>query len=137
MKKIFAVVIVTPVLTLFIGIGVLAYKISGTWDNRNTDVLIANITAICGISGIVIALVVSAFIGLVFYSRWQQDRLWSPKLPKQVPLQPQVPAWDAPPPLQLNDKKGHLYSAGPAGYEDLSGDVFGETATIDNIDWSH
>lgn len=134
MKKIFAVVIVTPILALFVGIGVLAYNISGTWDNRNTDVLIANITAVCGIGGIAVALMLSAFVGLVFYSKWQRDRDWAAPPPRILPKQ-QIPSWDAPPPLLLEDKKGQLLSNGPAGYEDLSGDVFGESNAIDMGEW--
>ena len=94
MKKIFAVVIVTPVLALFAGIGVLAFNIAGSWDTRNTDVLISGVITACGIGGVVVALVLSAFVGLVFYSRWQQERQWSvPPPPKVLPPANQIPSW--------------------------------------------
>lgn len=133
MKKIFAVVIVTPILALFTGIGVLAFNIADTWDTRNTDVLISGLVTACGIGGVVVALVLGAFVALAFYARWQRDKEWSP--PSRVLPKNQVPNWDAPPPLQLEDKKGYLHSTGPAGYEDLLGDVFSDTISIDDESW--
>ena len=66
MKRIFAVVVAAPILALFVGIGTLAFSIAGTWDERNTDVLISNLTMVCGLAGLVVALILAAFIGLVF-----------------------------------------------------------------------
>lgn len=134
MKKIFALVIVTPILALFGGIGVLAFHVADSWDERNTDVLISNVTVACGIGGLVLALVLSAFVGLVFYARWQRDRHWDEppgwrisqgRLPAPRPPY-QLPVWmDGPPPLpEIQEPKGRLYSLGPRSYEDLDNSLF-------------
>lgn len=134
MKQILTLVIVAPILALFGGIGVLAFSVANKWDERNTDVLISNVTVACGIGGIVIALVLSAFIGLTFYARWQRDRYWSEppggrlgqhRLPGPPTIQ-HPPAWlDTPPLLPDNQEpKGRLYSLGPRAYEDLDQSLF-------------
>lgn len=144
MKNIFAVVIAAPILALFAGIGVLAFRVAGKWDERNTDVLISNITLVCSIGGLILALLLAAFVGLVFYSRWQRDKHWDepPFLryapPKRIssPMH-QQPSWmEMPPALpDSRESKGHLYSAGPGVYEDLDQSLFGDSNTIDS-DWS-
>ena len=145
MKRIFAVVVAAPILALFAGVGTLAFSVAGKWDERNTDVLITNLTMICGVAGLVLALVLSAFVGLVFYSRWQKDHHWStppmwsnPRV-RQVPqaTPPQLPAWmDGPPPLTGDaTPKGRLYSAGPGTYEDLDDTLFGDSQSI-QTEWS-
>ena len=35
MKRIFAIVVATPILTLFVGVGTLALGVAGKWDERN------------------------------------------------------------------------------------------------------
>ncbi|MEZ4678188.1 MAG: hypothetical protein R2932_28625 [Caldilineaceae bacterium] len=143
MKQIFAVVVAAPILALFAGIGVLAFRIADKWDERNTDVLISNITMACGIGGIVLALLLAAFVGLVFYGRWQRDKHWDdPPLlrynqPRRLPVTMQQPAWlDMPPGLpDLQETKGRLHSAGPNAYEDLDQSLFGDSDAIDS-EWS-
>jgi len=143
MKKIFSIVVAAPVLALFTGIGVLAFRIADKWDERNTDVLISNVTMACGIGGLVLALVLAAFVGLVFYSRWQREKHWDepPFLrynqPKRLPSSVQQQPWlDMPPALpDMQDSKGRLYSSGPSAYEDLDQSLFGDSNTIDS-EWS-
>jgi len=141
-KKIFAFVIVIPVLALFGGIGVLAYHIAGTWDERNTDVLITGVITACGIGGLVVALALATFVGLVFYARWQQDRSWGAaptwrSSPKLLPPVDQPPPWlDRPSALpQPQEPKGRLYSAGPSAYEDLDNSLFTDSPRNDT-QWS-
>jgi hypothetical protein len=144
MKKIFSLVIAAPILALFAGIGVLAFRIGDKWDERNTDVLISNVTMICGIGGLAIAVALAAFVGLVFYARWQRDKHWdeppmwrhgpSRRLPSSLPHQP--PWMDMPPALpDMQAPKGRLYTSGPGMYEDLDQSLFGDSQTIDT-DWS-
>ncbi len=142
MKKIFALVIVVPILALFGGIGVLAYHIAGTWDERNTDVLITGITTACGIGGLVVALALAAFVGLIFYARWQQDRSWGAapswrSSPKILPPPDMQPPWlDMPPALPPpQEPKGKLHSAGPGAYEDLDNSLFTDSPSNDT-GWS-
>lgn len=140
MKKIFSLVIAAPILALFVGIGVLAFRIGDHWDERNTDVLISNVTMICGIGGLAISLALAAFVGLVFYARWQRDKSWdepsgwrgsSPKrLPHPSTLQP--PWMDVPPQLpDMQEPKGRLYTSGPGTYEDLDRSLFDDNGVID------
>lgn len=145
MKKILSLVVAAPILALFGGIGVLAYRIAGKWDERNTDVLISNITMVCGIGGLVLALALAAFVGLVFYARWQRDKHWDEppmwrgssnrqRLPYPGPQQP--PWLDMPPQLtDAQEPKGRLYSAGPRAYEDLDRALFDDGQVIET-QWS-
>jgi hypothetical protein len=123
---------------------VLAFRIAGKWDERNTDVLISNVTLVCGIGGLVLALILAAFVGLVFYSRWQRDKHWDepPILrydpPKRLsPPMHQPPPWmEMPPALpDSQEPKGRLYSSGPSVYEDLDQSLFSDSNTIDS-EWS-
>jgi hypothetical protein len=140
MKKIFSLVIAAPILALFVGIGVLAFRIGDHWDERNTDVLISNVTMICGIGGLAISLALAAFVGLVFYARWQRDKSWdeppgwrhgpSRRLPSPGPHQP--PWMDMPPQLpDMQEPKGRLYTSGPGAYEDLDRSLFDDNGVID------
>lgn len=142
MKKIFAVVIVTPLLALFIGVGMLAFRVSDKWDERNTDVLISNITMICGVGGLVISLLLGSFIALVIYAYWRQNQqmmppMWGGKPPRRSRLPDDIPPWmDAPPPLPPPDEpKGRLHTLGPSAYEDLDTSLFGDSHTI-STEWS-
>ena len=144
MKRVFAVVVSAPILALFVGVGTLAFSIAGTWDERNTDVLISNITMVCGMSGLVLALLFAPFVGLVFYSRWQRDHGWNDpsswggthvrRLPQSTQ---QIPAWMEQPPLLTaeQDPKGRLYSSGPNSYEDLDTTLFDDGQPI-HTEWS-
>lgn len=135
MKKILATIMVAPILTLFVGVGILAFSVSNKWDERNTDVLITNLTMVCGIGGLVIALILGSFVSLAFYSRWMQERqllpppMWTPKPVRRNRLPNQQPAWmDSPPPLLTvaDEPKGRLHSPGPSAYEDLDTSLFGD-----------
>jgi len=141
MKKIFSLVVATPILALFVGIGVLAFRIGDSWDERNTDVFISNMTMICGIGGLALALALAAFVGLVFYARWQRDKhwdeppLWRPDPPRRLSAAgpPQAPWLDMPPALSdTQAPKGRLYTSGPGMYEDLDQSLFGDSQTIDS-----
>lgn len=140
MKKIFSLVVAAPILALFVGIGLLAIRIGDHWDERNTDVLISNVTMICGIGGLAISLAFAAFVGLVFYARWQRDKHWDePPGWRQSPSRrlpslgaQQQPWMDIPPQLpDMQEPKGRLYTNGPSAYEDLDRSLFDENNVID------
>lgn len=143
MKKIFALVIVTPILALFAGIGVLAFNIAGVWDERNTDVLISNISLICGLGGLAVAVTLATLIGVVLFARWQRARemdgvaSWrnTPRMLPQPAPYPTHPWLEAPPALPgTPEVKGRLYSTGPSGYEDLDNSLFAGDQPTD-ADW--
>lgn len=140
MKKIFSLVVAAPILALFVGIGLLAIRIGDHWDERNTDVLISNVTMICGMGGLAISLALAAFVGLVFYARWQRDKHWDePPGWRQSPSRrlpslgaQQQPWMDIPPQLpDMQEPKGRLYTNGPSAYEDLDRSLFDENNVID------
>lgn len=140
MKRIFSLVIAAPILALFVGIGVLAFRIGDHWDERNTDVLVSNVTMICGIGGLILALAFASFVGLVFYARWQQNKHWGEpsgwrhssarRLPYPSPQQP--PWMEMPPQLpNMQEPKGRLYTSGTSAYEDLDRSLFDDRTVID------
>lgn len=121
MKTIFAVVISAPILALFLGVGSWALKMADSWTPTNTDVLIGGIVSACTTGGIVMALILSALIALVFYSRLQQERDYAP--PRwhweQYPSLPPSTTWrEVPPPmLTMNQTNGEWHSRGPEIYD--------------------
>jgi len=126
MKKLLAVVVCAPILAMFVGMGVLAYNVAQTWDQRNTDVLLSGLVTSCLAGAIVISLILSCFIALVWYARWQRDQSWS--LPSQH--YPQLPRqsdtfWTQPPPsIEMKaDDVGSWDSSGPGAYDTI-GDTF-------------
>lgn len=125
MKKMIAVIVATPILALFLGIGVMALSIADTWDERNTDVMISNISVICGIGGLAFALVLASIVGIVLITRLSsRDRAPTWRESGRT-LKP--PVWLESPPLlpDSTQSRGRLYSNGPSAYEDLDQTLFG------------
>ncbi len=141
MKRIFTVVIVTPILTLFLGIGVLALSIADSWDERNTDVLISNLSLACALGGMAVAFALTLLVGVVFCARWQQQRRSFQRVSgrheaKSIPALPDYQPWITalPTPPATPEAKGKLYSPGPQGYEDLDNSLFGKSPN-DDSEW--
>ena len=129
MKKMIAVIVATPILALFLGIGVMALSIADTWDERNTDVMISNISVICGIGGLAFALVLAAIVGIVMITRLPpRDRTPTWREGGRT-LKP--PVWIERPPLlpDSTQTRGRLYSNGPSAYEDLDQTLFGDESS--------
>ena len=106
-------------LALFIGAGVLAFRISDTWTDVNTQALVNGVTMVCGGVGVLAALVISVLIGIPLGRRMEQGR--SEDRPVRVSLPSSTPAprgWDAPPPMlsAKPDDTGTWQSGGPAAY---------------------
>lgn len=138
MKKMFALLVAAPILALFVGIGVLSFGISQKWDERNTDMLINNLSLACVMGGVAMSLMLGALLVVVLYARWRQSRHWlvggSQRRSLRTAL-PQQPWLDAPPALPPpREVKGKLYSSGAQGYEDIDRSLFGESPS-DEMDW--
>ena len=56
MKNVFSIAIAAPILAMFVDIGAPTYRISGTWDQRNTDTLISGVMTTYSIGGVLISL---------------------------------------------------------------------------------
>lgn len=123
MKKIFAMVVAAPLLVLFVGVGVWAAKLADTWTPTNTDVLVGGLVSACATGGIVVALILSAFIALVFYSRFQRDAdvippaRWNQRATPTLPYQPTTWREVQPPMLTTKQSMGEWHSQGPASYD--------------------
>lgn len=122
MKKIITIIVAAPVLTLFVGVGVWAFRMSDTWTPANTDALIGGLVAACLGGGLVIALILAALWALVFYNRLSSgpdlipsgwDQRSTPPLPDHQSGWREV----QPPQIITNQNAGEWHSQGPAVYD--------------------
>jgi len=120
-KNLLAAVALTPVAAIFLGVGVLAYNVSQTWDSRNTDALISGLVASCSMGGIVISGILAAIVGIPFamrlMDRWREaDRLAA--APPRYMLDGSRAQWHEPTPPRLVDRQaGSWQTQGPAVYD--------------------
>lgn len=120
-KNLVALVALTPFAAVFVGVGVLAYNVSQTWDARNTDALISGLVASCSMGGIVVAGLLAAIVGIPLAMRlmdkWREaDRLAAAPMP--YTLDAQRAQWREPTPPLLADKQGGSWQTqGPATYD--------------------
>ncbi len=61
MKKLLIMIGIIPVLAMFGGVGILAYRISETWNAATTQALVTGLTVICG-GGVLVLCILIAFI---------------------------------------------------------------------------
>lgn len=135
-KGIAAALAAIPVIALFGGIGVLAWRIGETWDQRNTDALVTALAAICAggtiIVGLLLALIVGVPLALKTYeSGAHARRAWPAETPAQWRQLPgsQPPAWAEQPPMLTDNRQGAWQSAGTAAY-----DLWDDDQPADRID---
>ncbi len=64
MKKILTLVAAVPVLALFGGIGILAYRMGETWDAATTQSLVTGLTVVCGGGALLFAMLLACLIGI-------------------------------------------------------------------------
>lgn len=64
MKKIITLVAVVPVLALFGGIGILALRISDSWNAATTQSLVTGLTVVCGSGALVFAILLACIVGI-------------------------------------------------------------------------
>jgi hypothetical protein len=64
MKQILAFLGAIPILALFGGIGILAYRIGETWDAATTQSLVTGLTVVCGGGALMFALLLALIVGV-------------------------------------------------------------------------
>lgn len=64
MKKLLAVLIAIPALALIGGVGVLAWRISDTWNAATTQSLVTGLTVVCGGGALMVALLLALIVGI-------------------------------------------------------------------------
>jgi len=69
MKKILVLIAAAPVLAMFGGIGVLAWKIGDTWNEATTQSLVTGVTVICGGGALVVCVLLALIVGVPFAIR--------------------------------------------------------------------
>ncbi len=110
-----------PVLALFGGVGLLAWRIGDSWDARATDTLISGLTASCAGGAVVLALLLGLIVGIPLLIRLQASqpppRGWG-DAPSYRALPGPGASWASGPPM-LPDKQqqGQWLSSGPASYD--------------------
>lgn len=136
-----AIVVAAPVLALFGGAGVLAWRIGQTWDQRNTDALVAAAASICAGGAIVVGLLLALIVGVPLALRAYESggyarRAWPAETPaqwRQVSARP--PAWAEQPPMLTDNRQGAWQSGGAAAYDLWDDDQPAERLPTDRIDW--
>jgi len=128
-------------LALFVGVGVLAFGISATWDSRNTDVLVSSLSMSCAVGAVAVAVLLAVILGIPLGMRLMDGRRREPEpmgwrelppMPQQpmLPRPGQVPWADAPPMLTSGQGGGEWHSQGPAQY-----DLWDEAEAESGRDW--
>jgi hypothetical protein len=64
MKKVLLLMAAVPVLALFGGTGILAYRIGETWDAETTQGLVTGLTVICGGGALVVCVLLALLVGV-------------------------------------------------------------------------
>lgn len=125
-KGLLAGLVALPILALFGGMGMLAYQIGQTWDQRNTDALVTAVASICAggavIVGLLLALIVGVPLALRAYENGGRARhAWPAETPAQwraLPPASSKPAWaEQPPMLTDSQQQGTWQSLGPGAYD--------------------
>lgn len=93
MKKILTLIGAVPVLALFGGVGVLAYRIAETWNAETTQGLVTGLTVVCGGGTLVLCILLALIVGVPLAIRAYGEggssrRAWGESIPS---------GWDEPP----------------------------------------
>jgi hypothetical protein len=125
MKGLITGLVAAPVLALFVGVGVLAWRIGDTWDQRNTDSLVTALAATCAGGAIIVGLLLALIVGVPLALRAYENggyarRAWPAETPAQWRQLPgsRPPAWAEQPPM-LTDKQGGQWQSAGMGQYDL------------------
>lgn len=73
-KEMFMAPVAVGVIALFGGMGVLMWRIGGTWDQRNTDALTTSFAVICAGGVMLSGMLLAIFIGIPFALRILESR---------------------------------------------------------------
>lgn len=112
-------------LALFVGVGVLAFGISQTWDSRNTDVLVSSLSMSCAVGAVAVAVLLAVILGIPLGIKMMDRRGQEPMQQSQwreMPPMPMLPRpgqvpWADAPPMLTSGQGGEWHSQGPAQYD--------------------
>jgi len=113
-------VLVIPVLALFIGASILAWKIAESWSSEDTRFLLGGLVTVLGVAVALLAVLASLLVGLAIYRRIQGQGYERPAPPeiRTIGGYPVLPYRESlPPQLTAGDKVGSWRSNGPANYD--------------------
>lgn len=102
MKKILTLIGAVPVLALFGGVGVLAYRIAETWNAETTQGLVTGLTVVCGGGTLVLCILLALIVGVPLAIRAYGEggssrRAWGESIPSGWDeLPPRLPIRRAP-----------------------------------------
>lgn len=137
MKTLLAGLVAAPILALFVGIGVLAWRIGDTWDQRNTDALVTATASICAGGAIIVGMLLALIVGVPLALRAYENggyarRAWPAETPAQWRQLPgsRPPTWAEQPPM-LTDKQGGQWQSAGVGKYDLWDDGSDPSAGIE------
>ena len=118
-KTIATIVILTPIVALMGGLGILFYQIGQHWDARSTDSLIAGLVATCGGGAVVIGVLLAVIVGIPFAIRMFEQsgnarHVWHEPTPSWPALPPtsRSPGWAERPPLLIDKQQGSWQTLG-------------------------
>lgn len=114
MKKIITLIAIVPVLALFGGVGILAWRISDSWSEATTQSLVTGLTVMCGGGALVFAILLACIIGIPLAIRaygeaGTRQRVWRDgqvALPETRQWQPSYPPRRQPPMIDV--EQNHL-----------------------------
>lgn len=124
MKGLITGLVAAPVLALFVGVGVLAWRIGDTWDQRNTDSLVTALAATCAGGAIIVGLLLALIVGVPLALRAYEGggyarRAWTAETQtqwRQLPVS-RPPAWAEQPPMLTDNRQGAWQSTGATAYD--------------------
>jgi hypothetical protein len=85
MKKIITLVAIVPVLALFGGVGILALRISATWNEATTQSLVTALTVVCGGGALVFAILLACIVGIPLAIRAYEEAGASQRAWRELP----------------------------------------------------
>lgn len=135
-RELLALPFVVMACAVFLGVGVLAWKVGGTWDQRNTDMLITGLITVCMGGTMLTGGIVALIVGMPFALRIMRERRETEMLdarmpsawgnPRQMPIdapfrvlpddaRPLLPGPGAQPPTQYGNPYGAGFGMGMMG----------------------
>lgn len=112
-SSIWAKIMAIPIMALFLGVGILAWRIAEDWSPRQTDTLIGGGLAICGAGLAIFAIVMGSLAGMALYRKIRER----PEQPPGDWRRPAIGYREPAPPMIEASKQGSWASNGLASYD--------------------